>query len=423
MIILVFLKIEYLFFLMSENVQKELTDYYQLRKGSKQKAALNKRSKVEVINLSSESNQSSSSENLEVESNENSEFESVEENEEFNQTDNLNSLNINPNSDLCSNLTMAKKDLNIFGVIKFIPEFDGTPSKLHQFLECSEIILSDTKDTEHPKFLQIMKKLLVGKAYDETVKHIDYDSWNDLKIDLKNRYTEVRSKLQISQELNTIVQKGDEDVRAFGSKVQGLLSQLNDVCIIEAGVGSEKYVELINAQTALIAFQEGLNNKIRVVVKSANCKTLNESITKAIEEESLIKRHLVIENKSSNLICQFCKKKGHSADRCYQIRSKNTNQRNFPQEKLPNNPDSKESNLSQNKTNNSIVCSYCKKLGHHINNCFSRKNAETRKGQNSKNETESKSALSVVNSQEKNSGNSSGLEPCSLNRAVRAKDL
>lgn len=267
-----------------------------------------------------------------------------------------------------------------------------------------------------------MKKVLVGKAYDETVKHIEYNSWDELKQDLKNRYTEVRSKLQVSQELNTIKQKNDEDVRSYGCRVQELLSLLNDICITEAGVGSEKFVESINSHTALVAFQEGLNNNIRIIVKASNCKTLNESISKAIEEESLNKRHIgSVENSSNVLKCQICKKRGHTADRCYKFRPKTNSQNNSV-------PQSKNSGDNKNNYTN-ITCAYCKKNGHHIDNCYTLKNKDKRNNQsndNSKNNSQNSKALTVVNSDNikvNDSGNEKGLDQLKSNRAVRAKDL
>ena len=73
-------------------------------------------------------------------------------------------------------------------------------------------------------------------------------------------------------------------MNSYSSRIQILLSKLNDLCIIEAGKGSKKIVELLNSQTALTAFQEGLNSNIRIVVKSANCKMLQAAITKACED-------------------------------------------------------------------------------------------------------------------------------------------
>lgn len=155
---------------------------------------------------------------------------------------------------------MAKNELKISDALKFIPSFHGTPTDLHQFLECCDMFYEELKDSKYNKFLCLMKKNLIGKAYSETVKHIKYATWNDLKVDLKKRFSEILSKLEISQELNSISHRRDENVRDFGSRVQKLLYQLNDICITEAGEGSEKYVESINKKTA---FQEGLNGKIR----------------------------------------------------------------------------------------------------------------------------------------------------------------
>lgn len=275
-----------------------------------------------------------------------------------------------------------------------------------------------------------MKKILIDKAYDETVKHNTYLTWNSLKLDLKNRFAEVRSKLQVSQELNTISQGQNEDVRSFGSRVQTLLSQLNDICIVEAVRGSEVFVDKINSQTALIAFQEGLNPSIRLIVKAANCNSLRDSITRAAEEEILMKRHVPCDfsNKSNLIKCQFCKKSGHTADKCFRIQSNKKLTNNNNSQSFENSTQSDSYNKS-NKTNN-INCAYCKKFGHHINNCYSRKSAEEKKNQNNSNlsskpSTQKSSTQTNFNITKttNQSENSNRLEQQNGNRAVRAKDL
>lgn len=320
-----------------------------------------------------------------------------------------------------SNLEMAKKDLNNIEALKFISTFDGTASKLHQFLECADIFYDDLKDTEHPKFLRLMKRLLIDKAYDETVKHTVYDDWDSLKEDLVYKFSEIRSKLEVSQELNTISQNQNEDVRSFASRVQTLLCKLNDICIYETGDGSEKIVKTLNAQTALVAFQEGLNKDIRIIVKSANCKNLKNSIEKAIEEEALSKRHIQSQTNSS-VKCQFCRKNGHTADKCFSLR--NTKNNNNKSSLKSNNSVIESQSTKPFSGNKNITCSYCKKLGHHIDNCYSRKNSEARKSKTdssgSDNKTDSKK-MNVVDI--KDSGNLNRLEQSLSNRAVRARDL
>lgn len=386
-----------------EKNQTELTEYYQLRKGNKPKV-LKSTSDITFRNLVEEKKSDTVNLNKLFESNLDrtilgSDIES----------------SFSDNSDDHIDFIMAKVDLNISQALKLIPSFDGTPSNLHQFLECCDIIYDDIKETDYNKFLRLMKKILIGKAYNETVKHNTYDSWEELKDDLKLRFTYVRSKLQISTELNTIRQKSDESVRDFGSRVQALVCELNDICITDAGAGSEKIVEAINAQTSLIAFQEGLNSNIRLVVKAANCKLLKDSIAKALEEELLSKRHDSVDDVNKKVKCQFCEKIGHTANNCYKIKIKNKS-----------NVNSSIANLEESVPKK--FCAYCKKPGHHIDYCRARQAAETKKQQaasssNLANPSSSSKTLNVVNIKSNASENSKRLEQTLLNRAVRAKDL
>lgn len=420
-----------------EDKQTKLTEFFRFRKGEKKKTNL--KSNISVVlesDISIEENNQLSEISLVTDDNESDDSLEIDFDKSF-LSYSIEPITNSQSNKPCEqfNLNMAKKiDLNISFALKVISQFDGTPSELHQFLECCDLVHDDLKDSEHNKFLRLMKKLLVGKAYNETVKHNDYETWNDLKIDLKSRYSEICSKLQISQELNTISQRRNECVKDFGSRVQNLLSQLNDICITEAGAGSERFVESLNSHTALIAFQEGLNNKIRLVVKAANCKSLNDSIAKAAEEEVLNKRHeTLFENKNDS--CQICGKKGHLANKCFSFVNKSninshSNSHNNSQSKSSLNYDSK-SNTNRSEYQN-ITCAYCKKKGHHIEKCFLKIKAENNKtiqssvqpSQASNSQASSKNLHVVThNCNEKQPENSNRLEHTLSNRAVRAKDL
>ncbi len=67
-----------------------------------------------------------------------------------------------------------------------------------------------------------------------------------------------------------------------------------------------------------------------------------------------------------------------------------------------------------------LSCTYCKKPGHHINNCFSRKAAEARKSNDEKPKT-----TNFVSQESKivQSGNGKPLEQTKSRTVVRAKDL
>lgn len=421
-----------------ENTNKKLTEFYQLRKGNIPRLDTNvtvdtipKASTSENLdkNLRIENNSSIDSDSSSSNSN-GKEYISISDSEpEIAINDNLlNDTSILENQNLDINMA-EKKDLNITEALKFISTFDGNSEKLHQFLECADMIYDDLKATEYPKFLRLMKKLLTGIAYNETVKYITYEDWESLKTDLKTRFSEIRSKLEVSQELNTIFQKPNEDVRTFGSRVQSLLCQFNDICRSEAGPGSENIIRILNSQTALVSFQEGLHKDIKIIVKSANCKTLKESISKAVEEEVLLKKNSVQDNLIKK--CQYCHKIGHTADKCFGL--KNLKKHNSESKGLNSNIEGKPSSSSLNQSSShNILCSYCKKKGHHIENCYSRKNSEARKSQNNSNSqnnraTTSNNAISgnlnLINLNSEDSGNSNRLDQLPLNRAVRAKDL
>lgn len=379
----------------------KITQYYQIRKKSVIKNPLNKLTATNNLNENNFDSDSSSS--------------SVEKNLPVSEQ----IINFNSN--------MGTATFKISEALKIIDPFDGSPSNLHKFIACCDLVQTALKPSDHIKFLGLMKYLLTGRAYDETVKHINYEDWPTLRNDLKLRYTDIRSKQQLSHELLTIFQKPNEDVRSFGARVEKLLSEFNDICITEAGAGSERYVEALNSQTALTSFQEGLTQNIRLIVKAYRCDTLRDAISRACEEEALTKRFGNLNRSSDKNImkCQFCKKNGHSADKCFAIPgNKIENKSNLNSNNSSNSANSKSSSKPNSFSQSKLICSYCKKIGHHINDCYGRKIAESKK---SKNEQPLSVPLNVIKQDSQThvqpSENIKSLEQSIPNTIVRAKDL
>lgn len=261
--------------------------------------------------------------------------------------------------------------------LKMIPEYGGKSSELHKFLTLCDDIYSTLdldgvtdkdkiKKAEKP-FLFVVKRKLIESAYDDIVKFKSYASWNEMKAALKQSFSEARPSAHIQNELIHITQAYNEDVRTYASRVQKLLSQLNDSCIESEGENSKEYFQKFNEKTALKAFEDGLKDTVKLIVKASRHKTLKDAISHACEEEISIPKKALnpSSDRSVPVRCQICKRTGHTSLVCFQRFTPNNNIRSnsSPPSNFPN----------QSRVQHfNVVCAYCKRQGHHINDCRKR---------------------------------------------------
>lgn len=284
----------------------------------------------------------------------------------------------NSNSSDCDSVIMAKFELKT--AIALIPEFDGTSENLHKFVRCCEIILEPLEGENINSFMAFIPSKLAGKAYD-IVRYKTFKTWADLKSTLKNRFGEIRALENIQMELISVYQFKNEDVRSFASRVEKLLSQLNESCIESQGSASADLIEKLNSKTAIKAFQEGLLEPIKLIVKACRFEKLQDSISKAVEEEISISKFKRVSNlntpSTSQIICSSCGNPGHIFRNCNLIKGSQYTAANHIQSFRPNYSSSFRNNPKQ-INHFQLTCAYCKKTGHHIRQCFRKKAADQR---------------------------------------------
>lgn len=293
--------------------------------------------------------------------------------------------------------------------LKIIPEFKGNPSELHRFLACCEIIHKPLKlETEESKFLELLKARVSGKAYD-VIKFNKYETWETLKREFIKQFGMLKSPELLQVELVTIEQHKHESIRDYGNRTETLLSQLDESSILEQGEDAKEFITKFNAKTALKAFQEGLLDPIKILVKSCRFGSLGDAINKACEEESTLKnsrkRNQPLPALKSTVSCQICGKSNHSANVCF---------KRIPNNSTHSNKISSQTQNFRTVNNYNCICAYCKKRGHHIRDCFAKKRADDRKNAISQNNLE--------NSELSKSGNFTGLEN-TRNTPTRVQNL
>lgn len=129
----------------------------------------------------------------------------------------------------------------------------------------------------------------------------------------------------------------------------------------------------------MTSYIKRLPNSIRNIIKSRNLPTLEDAIKESLEEEKIVlsnkETQRLLQNKSNtnntNKYFKNCQKTIHNINNCrYAICSIDTGQYN---------KSSREPNFSKNSTMKYKSCTYCKKTGHSIKECYKKKGANERR--------------------------------------------
>lgn len=282
------------------------------------------------------------------------------------------------------NNTKIMSTLSIPEALRLIPEYDGSASELHHFINACDTVQSLIATENVPNFFKILKLKLKGKAYD-IIKYDDIKDFSSLKAKLTMQFLETRTLETIQVELVSAKQKHNETETEFTNRVERLLSDLNAACITsDTAETISKPIRDLNARTALRAFQEGLREPIKLLVKASRYTTLKAASDAAISEGKqypLQRQNNTTNNstssKFSSKFCTHCRKNGHTFDEC---RNKlKCSQCNRFGHSVSQCREKVQQNSNQPKAQVTVVtCKYCKNAGHTIEQCrkleYNRKN-------------------------------------------------
>lgn len=261
----------------------------------------------------------------------------------------------------------------ISSMLKSVESFGG-PSKnvkldFDKFCNSVDLVWENLGTDKNAQilFMKMIKNKLCDNAY-EIVRYTVFNEWPELKRALHSKFIIRRSQGVVASELVNVKQSKNSEIRLFANKVQNLLNELNEICIEKQGIAAAVIIKKINEDLALNAFQNGIFDQfLKIIVKSFHFDNLEQSIEKAIDEEKC----QVDVKKDDVIICTYCKKKGHSQERCYK---KQNNSKNRKPDSQVNKNESNESSSNSEINKNKPFCTYCHKNNHVVQNCFKKNN-------------------------------------------------
>lgn len=285
---------------------------------------------------------------------------------------------------------------------RFIKPFDGDRNKLTSFIRNCENALNLVHSTHSDILFQFILSQLEGKA-DAVCSLKVFDNWSELKQFLKSNFGETKHRSHLLLDLQNCKMKSNETILQYSTRLEIFLTRLQtDISHSTKDPGEVKGRLADTEDLALHTFLLGLPSHISNILRCRDPKNLAEAINLAIQEEKFYNFAQSSKGPTEpRPKCRFCGKTGHTDRSCFSNRvrpihnsshtqfshSVNLHKKQLPSQNshTQNNTIARQNSLPFSSPNSTIICRYCKNIGHDISECRKRQfnNANRFKNNNS----------------------------------------
>lgn len=211
------------------------------------------------------------------------------------------------NTDKRQDLKMEEilKQLRIPEAVKDLPTFNGNIRQLQPFIKNVELILKTLvpiKESPEAKIiLNAIRNKIVGEANDVLDRYSTELTWDEIKANLLQHYSDKRNESSLIQDLCELIQ-GQDTVEVFHSKIIDMYSILTNHAQANIQDETEKKIKTeFYKQMCLSRFLNGLKEPLGGSIRAREPKTLVDAYNKCLEEQNAYYR------KHSNTIRNYQK--------------------------------------------------------------------------------------------------------------------
>jgi len=209
--------------------------------------------------------------------------------------------------------------ISVSEALKLIPPFKGNKREVLAFIGNVDTAFA----VINPEQEAILYKFVLTRISGEPrtgITHRNFDNWLELKEFLRNSYIEKRTLDYHASQLFKAKQTKDERVTDWIQRIQTLGSQFHEAALLNCSKGAREGILDLSDRLRNICFVQGLaSDRIQTIVRSRNYQSFDEIAEMALVEESAITSKQDRYRSEGILAqrCSYCGKLGHSGNKCY----------------------------------------------------------------------------------------------------------
>ena len=204
--------------------------------------------------------------------------------------------------------------------LKLVCPFKGDKREVLAFISNVDTAFEVT----NPEQADILYRFVITKISGEprtAITHRNLENWEELRVFLKNTYTEKRTLDYHATQLFGARQGKTDSISEWIQSVQKLSSKFREAALQDCEEDERVGIVALADKLRNICFVQGIaSDRIQTIVRSRNGRTFDEVAETALEEESAIysrNERYRQGDPASRVTCNNCGKAGHIAAKCY----------------------------------------------------------------------------------------------------------
>ncbi|KAL4085202.1 hypothetical protein QTP88_027061 [Uroleucon formosanum] len=305
-----------------------------------------------------------------------------------------------------------KGGVSIEAAMRVVPNFDGTsPDQADHFLRACDFAVRIVDPEQIDILVQGLIIKLSGRAL-RSIRYKEITTYQEFRKNIVEISGTKKLLPQLHMKLLTCRKSPDEGVQEYYNKMEQLLHDLINATMEGGDYANGTDIDRLLHNQVLNAFISGLPESYRILLKARGPKKLSDALVFALEEETeenLAKETQLFsmqtntrnqqqssksktgtsqpgsssKNNNTNKGCFKCGRTNHFAKDC---RAPQWDQDRFKASQQ------KGQQSSKNTEKTVLICRYCKKQGHELEECRKRKYVNKKKEQEKKAGTETHNA-------------------------------